>query len=350
MTGMRFILTIPALPHLRNSPQARNTMPIGSRSDKSQSQTGKNSTAHLAGFGHPLYGKTASPTTGMATPSITMKPAFSVVKVNVTNKTDTDLAVSSISFTATESVVGTFFIDFSGTEATYGDGQYVSSTAKLSVSGDATIESNASADFYLAVKPFTATGGSTLKISVNGYEKSLTTTDPVTFAEGKVKKVNFSYDKVPVAEVKTYQHIFTTKPSTGTTTLSGVNWDISAEELGNYNSKNYAGVQFGTSKKVGSITLASSSSWSYNGATQVKEIRVWMNTGDNIDPATVTIGGVEASTDDTVSKNSNAGNDYTKASKITYTPASNGTTGIIVISATTKSKASYLCAIEIDCE
>lgn len=172
---------------------------IGSRTDKSQSQAGKNSTAHLAGFGHPLYGKTASPTTGMATPSITMKPAFSVVKVNVTNKTDTDLAVSSIAFTAPESVVGTFFIDFSGTEATYGDGQYVSSTAKLSVSGDATIVPNASADFYLAVKPFTATGGSTLKISVNGYEKSLTTTTPVTFAEGKVKKVNFSYDKTQVS-------------------------------------------------------------------------------------------------------------------------------------------------------
>lgn len=325
---------------------------IGSTYNSTQTQTGANSTAHLAGYNYPLYGKSSAPIAGSEAPSITMKPAFSVVEIEVKNSTANNLPVSNITFTAPEVIVGTFYIDFSGETPTYtpsGD-TYAIPTASLSVAGDATIAANASAKFYLAVKPFTAASGSTLKISVNGYEKSLTLTSNATFTAGKIKTLNFNYDKKPVAGLKTYQHIFTTKPNIGENTLSNVKWTVAATNLKNYNSQYYAGVQFGTSNESGSITLTSSSAWSYDGATKVKEIRVWMNTGGSIDPATVTIGGVAASSAGTVSKNSTAGDDYTKASKITYTPASNGTTGVIVISATNKSKAGYICAIEIDCE
>lgn len=326
---------------------------IGSTYNSTQTQAGANSTAHLAGYNYPLYGKSSAPTAGAEAPSITLNPAFSVVEIEVKNSTANDLPVSNITFTAPEVIVGTFYIDFSGETPTYtpSGNTYAIPTASLSVTGNATIAANASAKFYLAVKPFTAASGSTLKISVNGYEKSLTLTSAATFTAGKIKTLNFNYDKKPVAGVKTYQHIFTAKPGIGNNiSLSNVKWNISATELWAYNNQNYAGVQFGTSTKLGSITLTSSSTWSYDGATKVKEIRVWMNTGGSIDPATVTIGGVAASSAGIVVKNSKAVSDYSKASKITYTPASNGTTGVIVISATTKSKAGYICAIEIDCE
>jgi len=64
------------------------------------------------------------------------------------------------------------------------------------------------------------------------------------------------------AETTTYQHVFNAKPSTGNNVaLSSVNWNIAATQLNNYNSANYAGVQIGSSKNNGSITLTSSSAW-----------------------------------------------------------------------------------------
>lgn len=154
-----------------------------------------------------------------------------------------------------------------------------------------------------------------------------------------------------VAETKTYQHIFTAKPSvSNNVTLSGVNWNIAATNLGSYNSGNYAGVQIGSSKNDGSITLTSSSSWNYEEKTRIKEVRLWLNLGGTSVTPTVSVGGVAAVSDGTtVVKNSNAGNDYTKATKVTFTPAANGDTGVVVINVETV-KAGYICAIEIDCE
>lgn len=152
-------------------------------------------------------------------------------------------------------------------------------------------------------------------------------------------------------ETKTYQHIFTAKPSTGDDiALSGVNWNIEAANLGSYNSSNYAGVQIGSKNSDGSITLTSSSDWIYEGATKVKEVRLWLNLGGTSVTPTVTVGEVEAVSDGTtVVKNSSAGNDYTKATKVTFTPVANHDTGVVIINVETV-KAGYICAIEIDCE
>lgn len=152
-------------------------------------------------------------------------------------------------------------------------------------------------------------------------------------------------------ETKTYQHIFTAKPSTGDgIALSGVNWNIEATNLGSYNSANYAGVQIGSKNSDGSITLTSSSDWNYEGATKVKEVRLWLNLGGTSVTPTVSVNGVNAVSDGTtVVKNSNAGDDYTKATKVTFTPVANHDTGIVVINVET-AKAGYICAIEIDCE
>lgn len=153
----------------------------------------------------------------------------------------------------------------------------------------------------------------------------------------------------------TYQHVFNTKPSTGNNiSLSGVSWNITATNLNNYNSGNYAGVQIGASDKNGSLTLTSPSNWSYtkNAVTYTKitEVRLWLNTGGGTITPTVTIGGKTAASNGTVSKNSSAGSNWEKTSKVTFTPAVNGNTGIIVVSISTSSKAGYICCLQIDCE
>lgn len=153
------------------------------------------------------------------------------------------------------------------------------------------------------------------------------------------------------AWAETYQHVFTAQTSTGNNvTLSGVAWNISATNLNNDYNNQYAGVQFGTSKKNGQITLTSSSDWNYNGKTKITEVRLWLNRGGTSVTPTVTIGGKSATSDGkVVEKNSSAGTDWTKATKVTFTPAADGNTGVIVIDVKSV-KAGYICALEIDCE
>lgn len=158
------------------------------------------------------------------------------------------------------------------------------------------------------------------------------------------------------AEKVTYQHVFNAKPSTGNNvTLSSVNWNITATNLGGYNSGNYAGVQLGSSKSNGSITLTSFSAWgepngTYHDKTKITEVRLWLNLGGTSVTPSVSIGGVDAVSDGTeVVKNSSAGTDWTKTTKVTFTPASSGESGVVVINVETV-KAGYICCVEIDCE
>ncbi len=162
----------------------------------SQTQTGNGSRAHLAGESCPLYG-IASNVASDKVPSIEMNHLTSVIKVSVTNNSGEDLTVSSVSFTGTEDIVGTYYINFADSPVAYkssGD-KYVSSTASLTVSGGTAIANGASADFYIALKPFTAKTGSTLKLAVNGYEKTLTLDKDITFTAGHIKPLNFNFDK-----------------------------------------------------------------------------------------------------------------------------------------------------------
>lgn len=127
-------------------------------------------------------------------------------------------------------------------------------------------------------------------------------------------------------------------------------WDIDATNLNGYNSANYAGVQIGSKKADGSITLTSSADWNYNNATKITAVRLWLNLGGTSVTPSVTIGGKNAVSDGTeVVKNSKAGNDWTKATKVTFTPAEDGNTGVVVINVSSV-KAGYICAMEIDCE
>lgn len=152
-------------------------------------------------------------------------------------------------------------------------------------------------------------------------------------------------------ETKTYQHVFNVKPKVEKgVTLSEMKWDIVATNLNGYNSQNYAGVQIGTSKKDGSVTLTSSADWNYKNATKITAVRLWLNLGGTSVTPSVTIGGKNAVSDGTkVVKNLKAGDDWTKATKVTFTPAEDGNTGVVVINVSSV-KAGYICAMEIDCE
>ena len=165
---------------------------IGSRSDQTQSQTGVNNTAHLSGYYMPLVGKGTS--VGTASPTITMEHASSVIEINVTNNTTEALDVTSIVFTAPESIIGQFVIDYTGETTTYTEKNYVSAIATLSVT-DGTIAAGESGKFYIAIKPFSATSEQKLSLSVNGYSKEIPHSSDVTFTAGKIKKINFNFDK-----------------------------------------------------------------------------------------------------------------------------------------------------------
>lgn len=162
----------------------------------SQTQTGNGSRAHLAGESCPLYG-IASNVASDKVPSISMNHLTSVIKVSVTNNSGEDLTVSSVSFTGTEDIVGTYYINFAASPVSYKSrgNAYVSPTASLTVANGEALANGSSADFYIALKPFTAKTGSTLKLAVNGYEKTLTLDNNITFTAGHIKPLNFNYDK-----------------------------------------------------------------------------------------------------------------------------------------------------------
>ena len=149
------------------------------------------------------------------------------------------------------------------------------------------------------------------------------------------------------AGITTYQHVFTTKPTVGDgKPLTDVDWNIKATNLNGFQ-KSYAGVQIGAKGSNGKITLTSPSAWTYKGGTKITEVRLWLNLGGTSITPTVTIGGKVATSTGKVVTNTSANSDWTKTSKVTFTPAADGESGVIEISVSSV-KAGYICALEID--
>lgn len=166
---------------------------IGSRADASQTQTGDDNMSHICGSNYPLYG-IAKNVNASDVPSIQMQHLTSVIKIVVTNSTEEELTLNSVSFTAEEDISGQFYIAFNSETPKYTSASFPSKTANLTVS-DVKVAANAKATVYMAIKPFTAKTGSTLKLAVNGYEKTLTLDNNITFTAGHIKPLNFNYDK-----------------------------------------------------------------------------------------------------------------------------------------------------------
>ena len=166
---------------------------------KGLNQKGYNSMASLKGSVCPLYG-VAKSVPASEIPSITLNHLSSVVAINVTNKNDEPLKVTSASLTAEEEIVGSFYIDFTQTPVEYSASEgYTYKTATVNVSEGTALAKGESATLYLAIKPFEAKTGQKLILSVNDYKKTLTMTKDVTFHAGKIKTLNFFYDYVAPA-------------------------------------------------------------------------------------------------------------------------------------------------------
>jgi len=172
----------------------------GSRSDRAQVQEDYNDMSHLAGTNFPLWGQAKEIAADVA-PYITMHQALSVVHINVTNGTKAPITVSGVSFTGTEDIVGSYFIDFHGESPVFtpSNKNYVSPTANLTVTNQAELATGEQASFYIGIKPFTAPQGGTLSISVTGSNgiqtKDLVLPSAVAFQAGHEKTLTFTYDQ-----------------------------------------------------------------------------------------------------------------------------------------------------------
>ena len=165
--------------------------------NSAQVQNGNNSTTHLCGEHFPMWAQAKAVAKGSGI-SLTFNNAVSIVKFHVTNKTSEPVTVTSLSMTAEEDIIGSYYIDFSGDAPVFtaSDASYVAKEAKLSVSNGIALDVNASADFYLAIKPFNNEAGKEITFNVNGCEKTITTAE--SFLPGNIKTVNFSYVKDPI--------------------------------------------------------------------------------------------------------------------------------------------------------
>ena len=223
-----------------------------------QTQTGNSSTAHLSGKACPLYG-VAKSVASDEKPVLTMKNLASVVAIEVTNTLDDDLTVTSVAFTSTESIVGQYFIDYSGDTPAYAErsSSTVSATANLTVSGGTAIAKGKSAIFYIAIKPHTVKSGSDLVVSVNGISKTLTLTKDITFTAGSRKPIGYNYDYVKtIVETKDDEITLST---TGVTATSYTDWNgkkgsaSDAVYAGNNAAKDNEAIQLRSSKSTSGI-------------------------------------------------------------------------------------------------
>ena len=188
---------------------------IGGRSDAEQQQSGVDNMTHIAGKNYPLYGKLLA-NSGATAPSVELSHASALLKVVVKNNDTEPMDVASVSFTAPVSLVGTFYLDVTGDDVVYNDGQYVSSTANLKVS-DAQVPAGRSAAFYLAVKPFTAEIGAELTLAVNGNEgaKTVTLEEAKTFKAGEITTLNYTVETAvapPVEQEVTVAEFLAAEP------------------------------------------------------------------------------------------------------------------------------------------
>jgi hypothetical protein len=180
---------------------------VGGRSDRSQTQTGNNSTAHICGTNYPIAG-ILNKVAGSEKPVITMRHLSSLVAVKVTNGLKADpITVSKVSITADGvDIVGSYYIDFTdpnNPSFVPSNTNYVSSTANLEVTDGEAIAAGESATFYLAIKPFTVNEGDDFTVSVtatNGAQEKVISADKnYVFSAGKMKTINFTYDQQEVS-------------------------------------------------------------------------------------------------------------------------------------------------------
>lgn len=171
-----------------------------------QTQIDNNSKAHLAGANCPVAGNVKN-VAHDATPVVDFSHLTSIVKVHVTNKTAATVTVSGVSFTAPININGTFSLALTG-DSPVVSGAGSSKTTNLTVTGSSDIAADGSADYFLAIKPFTAAAGQEISLTVTtgSGPQTLSAILPTdyTFAAGQISTLNFNYTSksITVAQFK----------------------------------------------------------------------------------------------------------------------------------------------------
>lgn len=263
-----------------------NTTPAGASAsdaapvkigDLSLTQNGNDSKAHLAGEICPLYGVAKSVGSGDVL-SISMRQLTSVVAVKVINTASDPLTVSSISFTSTEDIVGTYIIDYSAPESvvyTATSTSDVSSTAQLNVVGAAEIAKDGNAVFYIPIKPHKVVSGK-LSIAVNGVNKEIGV-ENISFAAGSIVPMEYSY----VVEPKPAVNLALRKTATADCEANPASmFHITDGGLANVwqcdktHPEHWAKVDLGEKLALNNIII------SWDGAAYAKNIKISLSTND----------------------------------------------------------------------
>ena len=201
-------------PYTRAIPNPTTLNPEGSTYERSgyttvggqfQTQKMDDNMEHLAGVKVPVFGNVKN-VPADETPVIEMKNAASVVRFKVVNAQEEAIKVLSVKFTAPEDIVGTYYIDFSGTAPAFvGSGDtYVFDNVMVTNADPSEISPDSNGEFYAVIKPFTAAAGAKLKVeveaeNVDGSKKG-TTTKEITlsaateFKPGYIKLLNIPFD------------------------------------------------------------------------------------------------------------------------------------------------------------
>ena len=201
-------------PYTRAIPNPTTLNPEGSTYERSgyttvggqfQTQKMDDNMEHLAGVKVPVFGNVKN-VPADETPVIEMKNAASVVRFKVVNDLDEAIKVLSVKFTAPEDIVGTYYIDFSGTAPAFvGSGDtYVFDNVMVTNADPSGISPDSNADYYAVIKPFTAAAGAKLKVEVEAENadgtkkgtatKEITLAAATEFKPGYIKLLNIPFD------------------------------------------------------------------------------------------------------------------------------------------------------------
>ena len=157
-------------------------------------QDGFDNKANLSKSACPMYAIAQGNGTAV---NLSMKQLTSVVEFNINNGTGKNIVVNSVTLTASEDIIGHYFIDFSTDTPVYTkrNDNNVKNSAVVNVE-NGSLAAGAVGKVYLPIKPYTQSGA--LKVVVaftiddvaTSQTVELPAGDGATFVAGKIKRVN----------------------------------------------------------------------------------------------------------------------------------------------------------------
>ena len=136
-----------------------------------QTQTGNNSTEHLAGPNFPLFGKQLQQPASQQM-SVTMANLLGVIKYRVNNNSDAPIVVKRIQLATPVPVSGTFSADLTANNIQWTASGTTAANLTLNVEDGVQIPVGTEGVFYVGTIPFTAAAGTQMKIKITAVHPS----------------------------------------------------------------------------------------------------------------------------------------------------------------------------------